>query len=94
MSIRKLFDRKPEKVIRSRKLKHVKTPKKYREVYRDAPMDELNNPNRYRYTYDDLKTFSDDKVEWISKNGFPEERDDARDVIAKRKMKNLANYGY
>jgi hypothetical protein len=92
MSARKLFD-KPKKKIK-RKIKSVKVPKKYREPYYSSPNDELNNPKRYRYLYDDIDAFPDDKVEWLEINGYPEEKDDARSIIKKRKMKRLVTYGY
>lgn len=92
MSARKLFDSKPKKKIKRKKI--VRVSKKYREVYAAAPMTELNNPKRYRYTYDDIDRFPNERVEYLEQNGFPEERDAAHSIMAKRKMKSLITYGY
>lgn len=93
MSARKLFD-KPKKKVKRKVLKSVKGPKKYRDPYYSAPNDELNNPKRYRYLYDDIDRFPDSKVEWLERNGYPEEKDAARSIMAKRKTRRLVTYGY
>jgi hypothetical protein len=54
----------------------------------------MRAPPRYRYTYDELYSLPDDKVEWFSINGFPEEQDMARGIRAERKRMRLVTYGY
>jgi hypothetical protein len=49
---------------------------------------------RYRYSYDDLYGLPEDKLEWFTQNGFPEEQDMARGIRAERKRMRLATYGY
>jgi hypothetical protein len=51
-------------------------------------------PKRYRYSYDDLYNLPEDKLEWFTQNGFPEEQDMARGIRAERKRMRLATYGY
>ena len=51
-------------------------------------------PKRYRYTYDELYSLPEDRLEWFTNNGFPEEQDMARGIRAERKRMRLATYGY
>lgn len=54
----------------------------------------IKAPKRYRYSYDELYNLPEDKLEWFTQNGFPEEQDMARGIRAERKRMRLSTYGY
>ena len=66
----------------------------YEPTKKSKKIKTMRAPPRYRYTYDELYSLPDDKVEWFSINGFPEEQDMARGIRAERRRMRLATYGY
>jgi hypothetical protein len=54
----------------------------------------VKGKKNYRYTYDELYNLPEDRLDWFTNNGFPEEQDMARGIRAERKKMRLATYGY
>ncbi len=59
-------------------LKKRKVPKRY----------------RYQYTYSEINRMTDPEVERLVREGEPEEKDKAHEIMSKRKMTRLVTYGY
>lgn len=66
-------------------------PKKKKPVKK---LKTIKGKKNYRYTYDELYNLPEDRLEWFTQNGFPEEQDMARGIRAERKRMRLATYGY
>lgn len=77
--MRKLFDPEPKKKIKKSKSKKLKS---------------IRAPPRYRRTYNEIYNMTEPELEQVINSGMLEERDQAREVLKKRKMERLVTYGY
>lgn len=76
--MRKLFDPEPKK-------KSNKPTKRLKSI---------RAPPRYRRTYNELYNMTEPELEQVINKGMLEERDEAREILKKRKMERLVTYGY
>lgn len=76
--MRKLFDPEPKK-------KSKKSAKRLKSI---------RAPPRYRRTYNELYNMTEPELEQVINKGMLEERDEAREILKKRKMERLVTYGY
>jgi hypothetical protein len=76
--MRKLFDPEPKKKIK-------KSTKRLKSI---------RAPPRYRRTYSEIYNMTEPELEKVINTGMLEEKDEAREILKKRKMERLVTYGY